>query len=90
MIKSLQTNCYVLINNSTHHRYHQGKYVDVFCFNRYYGWYQEIGHTTVIKHLLSDEIEKWHKLYNKPIIMAEYGADTIQGEHMVGGSLVGA
>ena len=66
----------------------QGKYVDVFCFNRYYGWYQDIGHTSVISHRLSAEIEKWYARYRKPIIVTEYGADTIAGQHMVSSGVI--
>lgn len=30
-----------------------------------------------------DEAIAWNKRYNKPIIMSEYGADTLEGLHMV-------
>lgn len=29
------------------------------------------------------EAEAWHKKYNKPVLMSEYGADTMPGLHEV-------
>lgn len=30
-----------------------------------------------------DEAVSWHKKFNKPVIMSEYGADTMEGLHVV-------
>ena len=29
------------------------------------------------------EAESWHRKYNKPVLMSEYGADTMPGLHEV-------
>lgn len=34
-----------------------------------------------------DEATAWNKQYNKPVIMSEYGADTLEGLHMVSGDI---
>ncbi|MCR5837226.1 MAG: beta-glucuronidase [Lachnospiraceae bacterium] len=57
------------------------QWVDVVCINRYYGWYTDHGHTEVIGLQIKNEMIKWHEKYNKPIILSEYGADTIAGYH---------
>lgn len=30
-----------------------------------------------------DEAVTWYKKYNKPVLMSEYGADTLEGLHLV-------
>lgn len=55
--------------------------VDVICLNRYYGWYEEHGDLSSIKPHLEYELNLWHDNYHKPIIITEFGADTIEGFH---------
>lgn len=56
--------------------------VDVLCLNRYYGWYVEGGEWDIAKIRLRQELEGWRKRCpDKPIIMTEYGADTVAGFH---------
>lgn len=58
--------------------------VDVLCLNRYYGWYVEGGEWEIAKSRLRQEFEGWRqRCPEKPIIMTEYGADTIAGFHDV-------
>lgn len=59
--------------------------MDVICFNRYNGWYQNAGRLDMITQRVIDEATKWHEKYEKPVIMTEYGADTIPGLHVVYG-----
>lgn len=54
---------------------------DVICINRYFGWYSDAGRLDVVEKQLEVEFEQWQKLFNKPLIMAEYGADTLAGFH---------
>jgi beta-glucuronidase len=57
------------------------EYLDVVCLNRYYGWYVDSGQLgTGIGHL-ADELDKLHALFPKPLILTEFGADTIPGVH---------
>lgn len=59
------------------------QHTDVLCINRYYGWYSDIGHIEVIDLQLKYDLINWHKKFNKPVIMTEYGADTVAGLHVV-------
>ncbi|KAK7475213.1 hypothetical protein BaRGS_00033517 [Batillaria attramentaria] len=55
------------------------QFVDVICVNRYFGWYSDMGHTEVITLQLSADLEGWHAKHpGKPIIITEYGADTVE------------
>ncbi|KAJ5420460.1 hypothetical protein N7465_002979 [Penicillium sp. CMV-2018d] len=54
---------------------------DVTCLNRYFGWYSETGDLEEAEPALVKELQDWEKKFNKPIIMTEYGADTIAGIH---------
>ncbi|XP_072272210.1 beta-glucuronidase isoform X1 [Pyxicephalus adspersus] len=56
-------------------------YVDVICVNSYFSWYHDPGHLDVIQIQLNTQFDKWHEMYQKPIIQSEYGADTIPGFH---------
>ncbi len=56
--------------------------VDVVCLNRYYGWYTQQGDLITAQIELEKEIDGWVEKYpEKPIIFAEYGADSINGIH---------
>lgn len=53
---------------------------DVFCLNRYYGWYFGGPDLVGPEKALRAELDGWAK-YNKPVIFTEYGADTVSGFH---------
>ncbi|MDF2962010.1 MAG: beta-glucuronidase [Paenibacillus sp.] len=53
--------------------------VDVVCLNRYYGWYTQPGHLEAVPGYLRSELQAWWNKTNKPVMMTEYGADTIAG-----------
>ena len=58
------------------------KYVDVISLNFYYGWYSEWGDIEAGVEQLKKEVEKVHALFpEKPIIITEYGAGAITGQH---------
>jgi beta-glucuronidase len=56
---------------------------DVICLNRYYGWYVNTGDLAAAEAGLETELQAWESLYGKPLIMTEYGADTLPGVHSV-------
>ncbi|MEZ7775769.1 beta-glucuronidase [Granulicatella sp. 20925_1_45] len=57
-------------------------YIDVLCLNRYFGWYVNHGDIEGARVGLRNELLKWQEKYpDKPIIMTEYGADTLPGYH---------
>lgn len=62
--------------------------MDIICFNRYNGWYQNPGRLDMITEKVINEATEWHEKYNKPVIMMEYGADTIVGLHVVTNILI--
>lgn len=53
---------------------------DVFCLNRYYGWYACGGDLESAEELCREEMEFWNSL-GKPFLFTEYGADTVSGLH---------
>lgn len=56
--------------------------VDVISLNRYYAWYVDHGDLTKGEVGLRQELLEWQsKFPEKPILMTEYGADTLPGLH---------
>ncbi len=54
---------------------------DVTCINRYYGWYSESGRIDEATAKLERELDDLHARFGKPIIITEFGADTLAGRH---------
>lgn len=54
---------------------------DVVMINRYYGWYHHHGDLSSAETALEKELLEWEAKHGKPIIITEYGADTIAGLH---------
>jgi beta-glucuronidase len=54
---------------------------DVVMINRYYGWYVEPGDLQAAERGLEAELRAWATTHGKPIIVTEYGADTMSGLH---------
>ena len=57
------------------------EFLDFMCLNRYFGWYQESGQIDRGTEMLSAELDLLHETYQKPILLAEFGADAIPGQH---------
>ncbi|NTW42664.1 MAG: beta-glucuronidase, partial [Cellulomonadaceae bacterium] len=53
---------------------------DVIMLNRYYGWYTHTGDLEGAETAWRAELEEW-ATDGKPIIITEYGADTVAGVH---------
>jgi beta-glucuronidase len=56
---------------------------DVVMLNRYYGWYVNTGDLAAAERGLETELRAWADKHGKPIIITEYGADTLAGLHNV-------
>lgn len=56
---------------------------DVLSINRYYGWYVFTGDLTTAEQYLEGDLRGWAETFGKPIMMSEYGADTMPGQHSV-------
>jgi beta-glucuronidase len=54
---------------------------DVVCINRYYGWYTQSGQLEEAAQVLARELDELHRVFNKPIMLTEFGTDTIAGAH---------
>ena len=54
---------------------------DVICLNRYWGWYTQQGQIDLGVELLGQELDSIHETMGKPIILSEFGADTVPGMH---------
>ncbi len=54
--------------------------MDVVLINRYYGWYNLSGDLEAAKFAFRAELD-WWETQKKPVILSEYGADTIAGLH---------
>jgi beta-glucuronidase len=59
--------------------------VDVICLNRYWGWYEDHFELENAAIHLEAELKGWTEKYNVPIIITEYGADTLAGGHSIHG-----
>jgi beta-glucuronidase len=57
------------------------EFCDLLCLNRYYGWYTEVGQIEQGSAKLSVELDAMYEKFHKPLIMTEFGADTISGWH---------
>lgn len=55
--------------------------LDVVSLNRYYGWYDETGDVGAIAPLMELCLNDFYKHFKKPILITEFGADTIEGLH---------
>ena len=58
------------------------QFADVIMINRYYGWYVNPGDLPAAERGLEAELNAWAK-EGKPIIITEYGADTVAGIHSI-------
>jgi beta-glucuronidase len=56
-------------------------FCDLVCLNRYYGWYYLGGNLELAATLLSAELDSLHDKFHKPILLTEFGADAIPGQH---------
>lgn len=57
--------------------------LDVISLNRYWGWYVMTGDLAAAEQYLTLDLGSWAAKYDKPIMMTEYGADTLPGLHSV-------
>ena len=56
---------------------------DVVCVNRYWGWYTNTGELDNGIKVLSMELDGLRRALNKPVMLTEFGADTMAGFHSV-------
>ncbi len=56
---------------------------DVTMVNRYYGWYLDAEDLEAAERNLEAELRAWADRHDQPILVTEYGADTLSGLHSV-------
>ena len=54
---------------------------DVICMNRYWGWYFKGGELEKGFAMLDQELDDIWDIFQRPIIMTEFGTDTVAGLH---------
>ena len=54
--------------------------MDIVFINRYYGWYNLSGDLETARYALRMELDWWAEK-GKPVVLSEYGADTVAGLH---------
>ncbi|XP_063709654.1 beta-glucuronidase isoform X2 [Culicoides brevitarsis] len=59
------------------------QHMDILMFNRYNAWYSNTGRLDMVTKNVIDEATAWHNMHNKPVLMSEYGADTVEGLHIL-------
>ena len=72
-----------LVLNSPYGTDLTAQYFDVISINRYYAWYDDAGQLELIKQQMVNDLTKWHEKFRLPVMVTEYGADTISGLHQV-------
>ena len=55
---------------------------DVVCINKYYGWYEQPGDIAGSLAEFGACLDRFRKAFNKPVLLAEFGADAIAGMHL--------
>jgi beta-glucuronidase len=54
---------------------------DVICMNRYWGWYTESGQLDLGIAKIDAELDVKWATFHRPVIVTEFGADTVAGLH---------
>lgn len=57
------------------------EYSDFISVNRYWGWYEIPGEPEKAGEVLKNELQVIYKKYQKPVMLTEFGADTLEGAH---------
>lgn len=57
------------------------EFSDILSINRYYGWYEYPGNFELAMERLDREMEELHSRYKKPVLITEFGADSLPGSH---------
>ncbi len=73
---------FVNVGLASHGKCRVSQFCDVLMLNRYYGWYILTGDLEAAEKAWREELEGW-AADGKPIIVTEYGADTIAGLHQL-------
>lgn len=56
-------------------------FLDVVCLNRYFGWYSQPGQIELGATKFEQELDALFAKFGKPILVTEFGVDTLPGHH---------
>lgn len=56
-------------------------HLDVIMINRYFAWYSDPAHLDLIQLQMVTDVNRWRNKYRRPVLISEYGADTVSGAH---------
>lgn len=70
-----------IVENNSAHGSRVAELFDIIGVNKYNAWYIEHGNLDCIHESLTRELTQWYEVYHKPLIITEFGADTIEGNH---------
>jgi len=73
---------FVNVMLAPHGKCRVSQFADVIMLNRYYGWYVNTGDLVAAEKVWTEELTGWAS-EGKPIIITEYGADTMPGLHQL-------
>lgn len=54
---------------------------DFISFNYYPAWYSRSGQLDAIEEILPQRLKEYHKMFGKPVLLSEFGADAVAGVH---------
>lgn len=57
------------------------QFADIIGINRYHGWYTDFSDLSVIDSQIKHSIHSYLDKFHKPVMLTEFGADTISGMH---------
>src|ERR1041385_6198633 len=60
---------------------------DLVCVNRYDGWYVDTGDLETAEREMEAELRAW-AAHGKPILVTEFGADALPGQHSLPATVV--
>ena len=60
---------------------HVARHMDIIGVNKYSAWYTDPGHTELITRQIVSSLRRWREAHGKPLMVTEYGADTVAGLH---------
>lgn len=63
------------------------EHCDIVAVNRYYGWYTMPGQIARAAARLGEELDFLVARYGKPVLLSEFGADAVAGQHALGDRL---
>lgn len=58
------------------------RHYDLVCLNKYYGWYEKPGQIKASLDDFGDCLDRFRAAFQKPVLLAEFGADAIAGLHL--------